>query len=271
MSLRSDLLETLAVELERPRPLPARVLNYIGQTYGVDQDAIGPFLSDRLFELEDYEVDLILSPVFTPKLADQAVFAGLLDRDSVGSEQWPDLIEQLVRRPTRARLIDDVGTHIVPLHEVTIKRYVDRLRLDGTISEPTARLIDGASSASEISILKAVARRAVWSSDARNKILECYLAAAVKNGSYTLADAIELVNTVETVKPAGMTELLAWIPRRKEALREQINTGGKLFFSQNIQELYGGERDQRSQADGRISAKESELSFIARLWQTLAG
>src|SRR5262249_29810678 len=110
MSLRSDLLETLAVELERPRPLPARVLNYIGQTYGVDQDAIGPFLSDRLFELEDYEVDLILSPVFTPKLADQAVFAGLLDRDSVGSEQWPDLIEQLVRRPTRARLIDNVGT-----------------------------------------------------------------------------------------------------------------------------------------------------------------
>ena len=120
-------------------------------------------------------------------------------------------------------------------------------------------------------MLKAVARRAVWSSDARNKILECYLAAAVKNGSYTLADAIELLNTVETVKPAGMTELLAWIPRRKEALREQINTGGKLFFSQNIQELYGGERDQRSQADGRISAKESELAFIARLWQTLAG
>jgi len=63
------LIETLAAELERPRELSARVINYIGGTYGVDHDAVGRFLVDELPKLEDYELDLILSPVFTPKLA----------------------------------------------------------------------------------------------------------------------------------------------------------------------------------------------------------
>ena len=101
----SRLLETLAAELERPRELSARVVNYIGGTYGIDHDAIGPFLVDELPRLEDYELDLILSPVFTPKLVDQAVFAELLGSESVPREQWPALIQQLAARPTCAQLV----------------------------------------------------------------------------------------------------------------------------------------------------------------------
>src|SRR5207249_12263890 len=74
----SNLLEALARELERPRELSPRVLNYIEGNYSVEHDAVGAFLTEELPKLEDYEIDLILSPVFTPKLADQAVFAELL-------------------------------------------------------------------------------------------------------------------------------------------------------------------------------------------------
>ena len=87
----------LASELERPGELSARVLNYISGNYEVDQAAVGAFLVEELPKLEDYEIDLILSPVFTPKLADQAVFAELLGGDSVPREQWPALIQQLLQ------------------------------------------------------------------------------------------------------------------------------------------------------------------------------
>jgi len=263
----TNLLEKLAAELERSRPLPARVINYIGQTYGVDQDAIGRFLTDRLSELEEYEVDLILSPVFTPKLADQAIFAELLGSNPIDAEEWPELIDQLVRRPTRADLVDDVGTHGVLLQEVTIKRYVDRLRLDGRISDGIAKLIERTPSIEDRPMLLAVARRAVWESGERNNILEGYLTAALSGGLYSLTDAIDLLNTVENVKPADVAQLLAWIPRRKDTLREQINSGTKQFFSPNIQELHGGDRDQRSDTDARMTAKESEFAFLTRLSQ----
>jgi hypothetical protein len=266
----ASLVTTVAAELERERPLPARVLNYIGQTYGIDHDAIGRFLADRLPELEEYEVDLILSPVFTPKLTDQAICAELLGRLSIPLQDWPALIDQLVRRPTRAQLVDDAGTHTVTLQEVTVKRYIDRLRLDGTISEAVSHLIDQTPSGGDRPMLKAIARRTVWESSARNKILAGYLTAALDQGSYSLADVVELLNVVETVKPVDAAALMEWIPRRKDILREQINSGTKQFFSQNIQELHGGDRDQRSDTDPRMSAKESEFAFLTRLWQLLS-
>src|SRR5262245_7060300 len=98
-----SILETLATELERPRELSARVLNYIEGTYSVDKDAVGVFLVQELPKLEDYEVDLILSPVFTPKLADQSIFADLLGSDPIPREQWPGLVQSLVARPTYAQ------------------------------------------------------------------------------------------------------------------------------------------------------------------------
>ena len=52
----SSLLETLAAELR------AQVANHLSGTHGIDRDAIGPFLADELPKLEDYEIDLALSP-----------------------------------------------------------------------------------------------------------------------------------------------------------------------------------------------------------------
>ena len=269
----SNLIEALATELERPRELSSRVVNYISGTYDVDYDAIGPFLVDKLPNLEDYEIDLVLSPVFTPKLSDQAIFAELLGRESVPRTQWPDLIHQLVARPTRAQLITADGrSHSAPLREVAIERYVHRLRLDATISESLFTIIDRAPSADR-PLLKAVARRAAWENDAKRNILAGYLTNAASRGSYQLADAIELLNLVESYKPADVPELLAWIPRRQQTLEEQINvaSGPKPFFSGQVQYLHGGTRDQRVQDDGRLSAKQNERAFLQRLEQVFTG
>jgi hypothetical protein len=252
--------------------LSVRVLNYIGGTYGIDHDAIGSFLVDGLPKLEDYEIDLILSPVFTPRLADQAPFAELLGRDSVPREQWPALIRELVARPTRAQLVTSDGRpHSVPLREVSIERYVHRLRLDGAISESLFKLIDRTPPAAARPLLKAVARRAAWESEPRANIFARYLTNAASRDSYRLDDAVELLNMVESYKPVDVADLLARIPPRQEVLRGQVNagSGGKPFFSPRVQELHGGDRDQRTQDDAGMSAKENELAFLDRVQRVL--
>ena len=155
----SNLIEALAAELERPRELSARVLSYIEGTYGVDHVAIGTFLVEKLPDLEDDDIDLILSPLFTPRLSDQAIFAELLGAESVPREQWPSLIQQLVARPTLAQLMTpDSQLHSVRLRDVTVQRYVPRLRLEGTISEPVLNLLDRIPSAADLPMLKAVSK-----------------------------------------------------------------------------------------------------------------
>src|SRR5207237_10913980 len=145
------------------------------------------------------------------------------------------------------------------------------LRLEATIPESLFGLIDATVPAADHPLLKAIARRAVFDNGGAREILERYLTAAAAGGSYTVADALELLNLMENRKPASLAGLLAELPRWQEALRQQVevNSGGKPFFSQDIERMHGGARDQRRQDDVRVSAKESELAFLGRLQREL--
>jgi hypothetical protein len=268
----SQLIEAIAAELERPRELSARVTNYISGHYGIDDDGIGRFLAGEMPKLEDDEIDLILSPVFTPKLSDQAVFADLLDSECVPRDEWPALVQRLAARPTRALLVTADGLqHSVALREVTIERYVYRLRLDAKISQSLFNLLDRIPSRSGGPMLKAIARQAIWDSGSARDIFVRYLTAAVDRGSYTLDDTLALLHLVEARKPASLADLLARIPAWEEALRQQIQvaSGPKPFFNEDVRLLHGGGRDQRAQDDTRMTAKERELLFLVQLQRLL--
>jgi len=259
------LLELLAAELEKPRPLPPQVAKHLSGTYGVSLDGVGEFLAGKLPELEDYEVDLILSPVFTPSLQDQAVFAEHLGRESVPEEKWPSLVASLAARPIRAHLLgEDREAVEVPLREVVIERYVRRLRLQGTISEEVFRLIT-ATPAAVRPLLKAVARRAVWTRASRTEILRQFLARS--SAEHLAEDAPALLNLVETYEPADVAEVLARLPHWRDVLRHEIGmaSGPKPFFNERVEELHGGGRDQRRTEDTRIAAKQRETGFLDRL------
>ena len=268
-----EVLETLVAELGRPRELTAQVVDHLIGTYGITRDHLGSFLTAELPKLEDYEIDLILSPLFTPTLRDQAVFADLLGRDSIPTSQWSGLIQRLVARPTHAPFVTSDGrTHSVPLRDVTIERYVHRLRLDGTIPESLFKLLTHLPPATDRPLLKAVGRRAVWENDARREILVRYLTSTAGGGRYRVDDVVELLKLAETYQPADVKDLLARIPHWQQVLRQEINEAAspKPFFNERVQELHGGGRDQRRQDNPRIAAKEHERAFLERLQQVLA-
>jgi hypothetical protein len=267
-----QIFDTLAAELERPRIVTAQVVHHLVGTYGLTREAIGPFLSTELSRLEDDEIDLILSPLFTPTLHDQAVFAERLGRDSVAAGEWPALVQRLVARPTRAPLVTEDGqTQAVTLRDVTIERYVNRLRLDASIPEPLFQLLNHLPPPADRPLLKAVARRAIWENDARREILVRYLTTATSGDTYRCDDAAELLKLAETYQLADVNDL--HIPHWLQVLRQEINeaAGPKPFFNERVQELHGGGRDQRRQDDLRITAKENERAFLERLRQVLSG
>lgn len=269
-----SLLEPLAAEFDRPRRLSAQVVNYLSGTYGIEREAIGAFLVNELPKLEDYEIDLTLSPVFTPTLNDQAIFADLLGQTSVPRLAWPDLIQHLVTRPTHAQLVTEDGRqHSVPLRDVSIERYVHRLRLEAMIPGPLFKLLHHFPPPGDRPLLQAVARRAVWENEARREILTGYLTAVAGSDAYRLDDVVELLKLAETYQPANVADLLLQIPHWLQVLRQEINEsgGGKSFFNERVEELHGGGRDQRRWNDSRRIAKENERAFLERLQRVLGG
>lgn len=264
----TQLLETLAAELERPRTLTAQVTNHLTGTFGVPRDHLTTFLVAEMPALEDYEVDLILAPLFTPTLRDQAIFAELLGQTAVPPEQWPALIQKLVACPIRAQFVSSDGQACsLPLRAVTIERYVHRLRLDATIPDSLFKLVDQWLPAADRPMLKAVARRAVWLSEPRRQILARFLACTANGSDHRVEDAVELLRLVETYQPADLREFLGQIPHWQQVLRQQINADAnpKPFFNERVQELHGGGRDQRQQDLSRLANRENELNFLGRL------
>ena len=267
------LIEALGTELERPRELKSQVVRYLTGNYSVDENSVGAFLVHDLPNLEDYEIDLILSPVFTPTLADQSVFAQILGGESIRRERWPAIVRELAGRPTRAQLISpDSQAHSIPLREVTIERYVNRLRLDATIPQSLWPLIE-LTPATSHPMLKAIARRAIFETEGRYKILLRYLTASIGRKQFDEGQVLALLNTVENYKPVDTADTLAHIRQWQEALRKQIEITGasKQFFMQQIQEMHGGERDHRQHELARLAAKQQDLDFLLHLEEVFSG
>ncbi len=264
-----NLLKALAAEFERPRAVSPQVIKHIVGTHGVAREDIGAFLTEELPKLEDYEVDLVLAPLFTPTLADQSVFAELLGKKSVPADQWPALTQQLMQRLTLARLTaEDGATHPVPLRNVTIERFVHRLRLEGKVDDGVFELIGSLPQAGDRALLKAVARRAIWDHTGRRDILTRFLKSV--GDTFRSDDAIAFLKLAETYEPISIAELLVRIPHWQQVLRQEINEGGtKPFFNERVEELHGGGRDQRRPDNSRITAKENEQAFLERLQRVL--
>lgn len=266
----TNLLASLANELERPRAVSSQVIKHIVGTHEIAREYIGAFLVDELPKLEDYEVDLILAPLFTPSLVDQSVFAESLGKTSTTADQWSPLIKHLEDRPTIARLTtEDSTTHHVPLRAVTIERFVHRLRLEGTITDAVFQLISSFPQGRDRALLKAIARRTTWELAGRQDILTRYLSSI--GDALRPEDATALLKIVENYEPASIDELRVRIPHWQQVLRQEINEGvAKPFFNERVEELHGGGRDQRRIDNTRATAKETEHAFLERLQRALA-
>lgn len=266
-------VDAVAAELERPRPLLKQVVDHLASHYSVSRDELGAFFTDRLGALEDYEIDLLFSPVFTPTLAEQAAFSELLDRQTLPAGEWPALVCRLADRPTVTRLVTEDGTaHAIRLREVSLERFVTRLNLDVVIPDPLGKLLHSLPPPEDRALLKALARRIVWNREARREILFRYLLASTSEDFYQREDLLALLRLMETYQPKDAADLLGRIPHWQEVLKREIMAAAspKPFFAARVQELHGGGRDQRHQDDSLISGKQRELDFLGRLQAVLA-
>lgn len=267
------VLDRLAAELEKPRALTAQTLRHLAAAYGVDRQEVGTFLDERLAGLEEDELDLTLSALYTPKLADQAEFAELLESKSFTRAELHSWVDLLLQRPTNGHLQTADGvTHSFLLQRVTLERYVLRLRLEGTMPEGLLRLIRTRTPRAEQPQLLAIARRAIWNTPDRWELLQRFLTRNFAAASPVPGDPEAFLALVESSEPSGIPDVLARLPAWEQVVRIQVSSADQPspFFNERVQDLHGGGRDQRGVNEALRQQKQSELAFLGRLGPLLA-
>jgi hypothetical protein len=140
-----SLKSRLASLLSRPRPLKPQTERQLGQHMAEHSLSTPAFLLCAAHVLEEYELDILFGPMFTPTLDERAGLSDLLLDWRPDAGQLAQLVAELAAEVPYAVVRLPDGTEApLTLHEVMVERYVRLLRLDQGPEPETAAALRAA-------------------------------------------------------------------------------------------------------------------------------
>ena len=134
-----QLKDRLIQLLKRPRPVKPQTDRQLAQHLSEHSSRLTDFLLCAPDLLEEYELDILFGPIFTPTLDDRAEVADLLFHWRPGAEQLSQLVGEITRELGEVTVVLPDGQQVpLRLHEVMIDRFVRLMRLDAGPDAATA-------------------------------------------------------------------------------------------------------------------------------------
>ncbi|MEG3638990.1 hypothetical protein [Magnetococcus sp. PR-3] len=220
--------------ITRPRMLSAKHAADIGTLEGVD-DPLDLLLPERLDNMELWEQEYALSPLFTPTLEDRKHSESGLEPAGVDQAAWLQLIKDLTEEKPLCQVSfgDRVVDMTVP--EDAIERHVKLLYPCNQVdAEIKAQLENLSSDGNDTLEVLALLRMPHWQGQEQVDLLKELLSLFVAKRSYSLDKMRFLDEFVRTHKPAHKEELAQKLTNLEESYR---NEQERPIFNQRLEQV----------------------------------
>jgi hypothetical protein len=249
MSLSTTLLNTLQQDFETPRLLLPQVIQSLYSQHQVVPEKLSAFFAEVFPTLEEYQVELLFAPQFTPSPQDKARYAAILGAAGLSPQEFALLKQTLLRAGIRVsfNLVEAETCLLVNLHEVFVDRYLDRLDLCATLSTPIAEALEQLFSVpDERATAFMTCRSAVWKTTVNQQLLQALFthATAGCNASSSLTalsleQLLFLTDVVKTYRPTTLEQLATQLDSLAESCRRDMETvGTRGFHDEYLQSLH---------------------------------
>ncbi len=234
------ILEQLKKDLTRPRQVTEPISVDITNRYDVPGDAIGTFFTERLQQLEDYEVDITLSSLFTPTQEDRIPYMTLLGAGVLSTEDVKALIRQLEESQPEGQYLTLQGeTVLAPVHPVNIERFVLRLHLDWPIDNEVYQILNAMVPAKGQAYVNLLARDEVWRGERRKELLLAFLKVFQERGTFSVPKMAYLTDFIRTYRPSCLFDLERQFEQMIGSCESDLeNISGRGFHSEQLKEAY---------------------------------
>src|SRR3990172_6373818 len=253
------VLDKLRADLTRRRALSPQVRRHLASTYEVADDAVREFFSSRLGALEEYQIELLLGPLFTPTLEDRAGYAGLLREETPSEAQVEEHTGSLEAEKLSWFLEipgeEEVGVRVL---DVVVARWVRLCNLTHAPGPALVAGIERAVPADDRELALATLRDEAWQDREKQEWLAEYLETAGVRKSFSMQKLEFLTDLMRGRWEARPERLLGLVEKVLEERRSQLlETGSaKPFFARHIEEWHGHARDQRRGDPGEAEARQ---------------
>lgn len=246
MAMTDLLFEMLKTDLSVPRMLLEQVTSYIRDQYGFQTADLPTFFKEKFPQLEDYEVDLIFSPQFTPGEHNRLEYIPILGEQALLTDE----IIALKRRLQEADLYvefktaDGMADVACPVHEVFIDRYVNLLHLDHALPDASvyAAILSDVpqESHNEVNLL---AREEIWRGELRRDILLAFLKVFHEKRNFAVQKVQFLTNFVRTYRPGSLLDVERQLQSLIDSCEQDMeNVAGRGFHDEYLKAMHAGGR-----------------------------
>ncbi|MBF0455719.1 MAG: hypothetical protein HQL72_12990 [Magnetococcales bacterium] len=231
-----DIVRGLLISM---RVLTAKTATAIINGMEVDE-AIAGLGSDKIMELEEYELELLLSPLFTPTDDDRAACESALPPEGIDTDAVCHLQKQLCRANLSCQVMYgvDVGSLMIP--NIVVERFVRLLGLSSPVEKGVAELLESVVAVDDRHRAFSLARRPVWRNSQNSRVLAVCLEKMAQKKSFSAEKMDFLTSFVRTYRP-----------KEPESLVDRLN---------NMVEAYN--RDKDHPVYNRNLAKKQENSLM---------
>jgi hypothetical protein len=261
-----DLLNTLREGLTSERVLSAQTERHLATHVNLTQPEIQGFFDNGIASLEEYEVEAVFGPLFTPTLQEQSIVSLPLLEHGFDSSRIDQLVAALdgekLQSPIR---LPDEGLVSLPLHVVMIERYVKLMWLDRTPPPEVAGAIADAAQACRAEAL-ALARHRAFKGRERQEWLAAYLTALAQRRAPDLQELICLTDFMGRQPRLDVESLLSAIEKIIRSAENSLETAmrGRVYLSSDVAEHHQF-RGQGQLDEALVDDKTSRLRQLQLL------
>ncbi|WP_130470789.1 hypothetical protein [Candidatus Magnetaquicoccus inordinatus] len=238
------LLSCVRNELTRPREMPVRVGSSVCSMLDV-RDPLDGLTREILQQRELYEIEWLLSPLFTPTEQERERCEVALPLSGIDADTEERLQLILAAEGIYCAIRYGHRERPVPVMPVVIERFLRLLHLQDGVNPLLLPLLQAWPEETERRVLTSLARRKVWQKDHWAQIFLLLWQAMVARESFDLAKFRFLTEFITSYRPKNQQELLHALTNLVDAYHKDHEHP---VYNQQLEHYQGG--NIRSQSCG---------------------
>lgn len=219
-------------QLKRSRNIPS------GSDVPLNAEECAPGqASGAILKMEEFQQELLLSPVFTPGQEERAACESVLPPAGLSADQVAELIALLAAETLCFPATVGARSGFCPLPEVVLNRYVRLLALNQSFTDADAEWIDRHLAGADRQMVRSLARRSIWQTEAGKALRAQVLRRMATGGGITVEKMAFVTDFVRTYRCHDESELIRSLKSLLESYR--IDSEHPLFNNPALEDKQG--------------------------------